>query len=97
MSYQNSVAIIRTRKDSVVGCHMIFTNRYVAANRHQFVYRGYPCSEFHIAETEGGDVIVTTFDVMPQSKVIIREKPFSEAQSIPLYETPYPSSYLSGI
>ena len=69
MSYQNSVAIIRTRKDSVVGCHMIFTNRYVAANRHQFVYRGYPCSEFHIAETEGGDVIVTTFDVMPQSKV----------------------------
>ena len=53
MSYQNSVAIIRTRKDSVVGCHIIFTNRYVAANRHQFVYRGYPCSEFHIAETEG--------------------------------------------
>ena len=71
MSYQNSVAIIRTRKDSVVGCHMIFTNRYVAANIHQFVYRGYPCSEFHIAETEGGDVIVTIFDVMQQSKVKI--------------------------
>ena len=71
MSYQNSVGIIRTRKDSVVGCYMIFTNQYVAANRHQFVYRGYPCSEFSIAETEGGDVIVTTIDVMPQSKVKI--------------------------
>ena len=35
------------------------------------MYRGYPCSEFHIAETDGGDVIVTTFDVMPQSKVKI--------------------------
>lgn len=71
MSYQNSVAIIRTRKDSTVGCHMIFTNRYAAANKNQFMYRGYPCSEFHISETDGGDVIVTTFDVMPQSKVKI--------------------------
>lgn len=71
MNLTNSVAIIRIRKDSVVGCHMIYTNRYVATNKHQFVYRGYPCAEFHIAETDGGDVIVTTVDMMPHSKVKI--------------------------
>lgn len=71
MIYQSSAAIIRTRKDSMVGCHMIYTRRYMSANKHKFSYRGYPCSEFHITETEGGNVIVTTFDVMQQSKVKI--------------------------
>ena len=35
--------------------------------------------------------------LIPQSRAMINEKSLSWAKSIPLYETPYPSSYLSGI
>ena len=86
MNFTHSVAIIRTRKDSVVGCHMIFTRRYANQNKNQFKYTGYACSEFHIGETVGGNVIVTTFDVMERSKVkIVNQIHFENVTEIEIY------------
>ena len=77
MNFTHSVAIIRTRKDSVVGCHMIFTRRYANQNKNQFRYTGYACSEFHI---------VTTFDVMERSKVkIVNQIHFENVTEIEIY------------
>lgn len=72
--YKNSLVIIRTKKDSTVGCHMIFTKQYQKDNPSQFVYDGYQCSEFEIAETVGGKVIVTTKDHMNISKIPVEHR-----------------------
>ncbi len=69
MIFTNSFAIIRTRQNAVSGCHTFFTHRYATENKDQFVYNGYPCTEFQIEETVGGDVVVTTFDTMKYSTV----------------------------
>lgn len=71
MSFTNSFAIIRTHQNAGVKCYTVFTHRYATENKDQFVYNGYPCTEFQIEETVGGDVVVTTFDTMGYSKVRI--------------------------
>lgn len=43
MKFKNSVAIVRTKKDNVVGSHMIFTYGYREENPNQFAYDGYRC------------------------------------------------------
>ena len=48
MKFKNSVAIVRTRKDNVVGCHMISTYGYEKENPNQFVYDEYRLSLIHI-------------------------------------------------
>lgn len=68
MKFKNSVAIIRTRKDNVVGCHMISTYGYQEENPNQFVYDGYRCKQFELAETVGGCVIVKTEETFEHSK-----------------------------
>lgn len=72
--YKNSMVIIRTKKNSIVGCHMIFTKQYQKDNPSQFVYDGYQCSEFEIAENVGGKVIVTTKDHMNISKIPVEHR-----------------------
>lgn len=72
--YKNSLVIIRTKKDNIVECHMIFTKQYQRDNPSQFVYDGYQCSEFEIAETVGGKVIVTTKDHMNTSKIPVEHR-----------------------
>lgn len=71
MIYSNSIAIIRTRKDSVVGSHLISTRAYEKANPHQFVYNGYRCSKFDVAETVGGTIVLTLIDTLEFSKVTV--------------------------
>ena len=74
MAYKNSVAIIRTRKDTVVGCHMISTKGYEKINPKQFAYDGYRCHEFEIGETVGGVVVVATKDKFEYSGADIRNE-----------------------
>ena len=68
MKFKNSVAIVRTRKDNVVGCHMISTYDYQKENPNQFVYGEYRCERFELAETVGGRVIVKTEETFEHSK-----------------------------
>lgn len=68
MKFKNSVAIIRTRKDNVVGSHMISTYNYQKENPNQFVYGEYRCERFELAETVGGRVIVKTEETFEHSK-----------------------------
>lgn len=71
MKFKNSVAIVRTKKDNVVGSHMIFTYGYREENPNQFAYDGYRCKQFELAETVGGRVIVKTEETLRHSKVKI--------------------------
>ena len=74
MAYKNSVAIIRTRKDNVVGAHMISTRGYEQINPDRFAYDGYRCREFEIGETVGGVVVVVTKDRFEYSGADIRNE-----------------------
>ena len=74
MAYKNSVAIIRTRKDNVVGCHMISTKGYEKINPNKFAYDGYRCREFEIGETVGGVVVVATKGKFEYSGADIRNE-----------------------
>ena len=71
MEFKNSVAIVRTRKDNVVGCHMISTYGYEKENPNQFVYDEYRCKRFELVETVGGCVIVKTEETLEHSKAKI--------------------------
>lgn len=71
MKFKNSVAIVRTRKDNVIGSHMISTYSYQKENPNQFVYGEYRCERFELAETVGGCVIVKTEETLRHSKVKI--------------------------
>ena len=71
MKFKNSVAIVRTRKDNVVGSHMISTYDYQKENPNQFVYGEYRCEQFELVETVGGRVIVKTEETLRHSKVKI--------------------------
>lgn len=74
MKFKNSVAIVRTKKDNVVGSHMISTYGYQEENPNQFAYDGYRCKWFELAETVGGCVIVKTEETLRHSKVKITNK-----------------------
>ena len=69
--YKNSLVIIRTKKDSIVGCHMVFTQQYQADNPNQFDYKGHKCREFEISDTVGGKVVITTQDYLENAEVPI--------------------------
>ena len=71
MKFKNSVAIVRTRKDNVVGCHMISTYGYEKENPNQFVCDEYRCNRFDLVETVGGCVIVKTEETLEHSKAKI--------------------------
>ena len=71
MKFKNSVAIVRTRKDNVVGCHMISTYGYEKENPNQFVYDEYRCKQFELVENVGGFVIVKTEETLEHSKAKI--------------------------
>ena len=71
MKFKNSVAIVRTRKGNVVGCHMISTYGYEKENPNQFVYDEYRCKQFELVETVGGCVIVKTEETLEHSKAKI--------------------------
>ena len=61
--YKNRVAIIRTRKDTVVGCHSVATKKYIQLMPSQFDYKNtYICDSFELLENVGGDVIIKTED-----------------------------------
>lgn len=61
--YKNSVAIIRTRKDTVVGCHMVATKKYIQIMPSRFDYKNaYICDSFELLENVGGDVIIKAED-----------------------------------
>lgn len=70
--YKNSLVIIRTKKDSIVSCHMVFTKQYQADNPNQFDYKGYKCREFEISDTVGGKVVITTTDYLENAEVPIQ-------------------------
>ena len=71
MKFKNSVAIVRTRKGNVVGCHMISTYGYEKENQNQFVYDEYRCKRFELLETVGGCVIVKTEETFEHSNAKI--------------------------
>ena len=71
MKFKNSVAIVRTRKGNVVGCHMISTYGYEKENQNQFAYDEYRCKQFELVETVGGCVIVKTEETFEHSKAKI--------------------------
>lgn len=61
--YKNSVAIIRARKDTVVGTHMVATKKYIQLMPSQFDYKNtYICDSFELLENVGGDVIIKAED-----------------------------------
>lgn len=61
--YKNSVAIIRTRKDTVAGCHRVATKKYIQLMPSQFDYKNtYICDSFELLENVGGDVIIKAED-----------------------------------
>lgn len=63
MRYINSVAIIRTRKENTVGCHMVVAKKYMQLMSSQFAYKDcYICNDFEILENAGGDIIIKTHD-----------------------------------
>ena len=74
MDYKNSIAIIRTRKDSTVGCHFISTYNYIKLNPRKFAYNTKPCKEFSIYENVGGNVIIETIDKLKHSNVEIKNQ-----------------------
>lgn len=74
MEYRNSVAIIRTKKDSAVGCHIVFTSAYKTLNPNKFDYKGYLCERFEILETVGGKVVIKTIFRLPHSCVKLKNE-----------------------
>ena len=74
MKYKNSIAIIRTKKDSTVGCHAVFTANYKALNQNKFDYNGYLCEQFEILETVGGKVVIKTIFRLPHSCVELKNE-----------------------
>lgn len=62
MKYTNSVMIVRTRKENIVGCHMIATRSYQKLMPDRFLYSGYICREFEVHENVGGQVKIKTYD-----------------------------------
>lgn len=72
VKYKNSVAIVRMRKNMIVGCFMIANYKYMKYNPTQFVYdNAYKCKEFDICETVDGRVIIKTKDKLENSKANI--------------------------
>jgi len=66
MIFTNSVAIIRTKKGSVVGAHLIATHEYAKMNPNEFAYNGaFLASSFEIMKTIAGDVIVSLKENFP--------------------------------
>lgn len=83
MKYKNSVAIIRTRNDNTVGCHMVSTYNYQSLNKTQFVYNEYFCKSFEIYENGGGQVKIKTFDKLVHSNVeVVNEITFDNVTNI---------------
>jgi len=74
MDYKNSVAIIKTKNGSTVGCHFISTYNYIKLNPKKFVYSTKPCKEFSIYENVGGKVIIETTDYLKHSNVEIKNE-----------------------
>ena len=88
MKFQNSVAIVRTRKGNVVGCHMISTYGYEKENPNQFVYDEYRCNRFEFVETVGGCVIVKTEETFEHSKAkITNEIIFENVTEVEIFTT----------
>ena len=88
MKFENSVAIVRTRKDNVVGCHMISTYGYEKENQNQFVYDEYKCKRFELLETVGGCVIVKTEETLENSKAkITNEIIFENVTEVEIFTT----------
>ena len=71
MKFKSSVAIVRTRKDNVVGAHMISTYGYEKENQNKFAYDEYRCKQFELVENVGGCVIVKTEETLEHSKAKI--------------------------
>lgn len=69
MKYTNSVAFVRTRKESVVGCHVISTRNYQKLMPSRFVCSGYTCREFEIFENVGGQVKIKTYDSLEHAGI----------------------------
>lgn len=68
--YKNSVAIIRTRKDTIVGCHMIVTRKYIQLMPSQYDYKNaYVCDSFEILENVGGDVVIVAEDSLKHAGI----------------------------
>lgn len=67
--FTNSVAIIRTRKGSTAGCHMISTYNYRKIMPTQFCYNGYCGQYFEITENVGGQIIIFVYDKLPHSGI----------------------------
>lgn len=73
--YKNSVAIIRTRKDTVVGCHMVATRKYIQIMPSQFDYKNaYICDSFELLENVGGDVIIVAKDSLRHANVRFKNR-----------------------
>lgn len=75
MIYKNSVALIRTRKGNVAGCHMVVTRRYIKLMPTSFCYKGcYICDNFEILENVGGDVVIISHDRLGYAGVDIKNR-----------------------
>ena len=70
MKLHNSVAIIKTRKGSIVSGHMIATEAYMELMPNQFSYKDcYICKEFEILENVGGDVIIKAYNQLENADI----------------------------
>nr|DAI27706.1 MAG TPA: hypothetical protein [Caudoviricetes sp.] len=70
MKLHNSIAIIKTRKESVVSCHMVVTEEYMKLMPSQFTYKDcYICKEFEILENVGGDVVVKAYSKLENADI----------------------------
>lgn len=67
--FKNSIAIIRTKKGNVVGCHMFSTYNYIKLKPKQFDYKGYCGQSFEITESVGGTIVVLVKDKLPHSNI----------------------------
>lgn len=64
MIYKDSVMIVRTKRNTTVGCHAIATNNYLAKKPDEFAnWDGLITGEsFTFTENGYGDIIVTVLD-----------------------------------
>ena len=67
--FKNSIAIIRTKKGNVVGCHMFSTYNYIKLKPKQFDYKGYCGQSFEITESVGGTIVVLVKDKLQHSNI----------------------------
>lgn len=87
MEFKSSIAIVRTRKDSIIGCHSIVTRNYTKFKPKQFDYKNsYRCDEFDILETVGGNVVIKTRTRLKHSKVeVLNELTFENVTGIEMF------------